>query len=160
MSRALRQEDDGTFVCPASFGQERLWFLDRFEPNNAYYNIPSAYRLKGILDLTALKASLDEIVGRHEVLRTTFASENDQTVQVIAPELKVDFQVVDLEEQFDQEAELQRLLFQEAHRPFNLETGPLIRIKLFRLAETEYVLILTMHHIISDGFSLGVLSTN
>ena len=68
MSRALRQEDDGTFVCPASFGQERLWFLDRFEPNNAYYNIPSAYRLKGILDLTALKASLDEIVGRHEVL--------------------------------------------------------------------------------------------
>jgi hypothetical protein len=149
-------EGDRTFVCPASFGQERLWVLDRFEPDNAYYNIPSAYRLRGVLNPAALKASLDEIVRRHEVLRTTLTSQNGQTVQVIAPESKLYFQAVDLEGQLDSESELQRLLAQEAHRPFKLETGPLVRVKLFRLAETEHVFMLNMHHIISDGWSIGV----
>jgi len=145
---------------PLSFAQERLWFLEQLEPGNTAYNIAAAYRLRGPLDVAALERSLNEIVRCHEVLRTTFATMDGRPVQVIAPEMSLTLPVEDLQElpEAEREAEAQRLLTEEAQRPFDLEKGPLLRAALLRLDEEEHVLLLTMHHIVSDGWSMGVFN--
>ncbi|HYO12562.1 MAG TPA: amino acid adenylation domain-containing protein, partial [Thermoanaerobaculia bacterium] len=139
---------------PASFAQERLWFLDQLGDERASYNIPIALSLRGPLDPAALGSALTELVARHEALRTTFASEEGRVVQVIAPPFPLPLPVVDLERRSE---EVWRLAREEAARPFDLSRGPLLRTTLLRLGSEEHLLLLTMHHIVSDGWSIGVL---
>ncbi|MEA2692843.1 MAG: hypothetical protein QOJ16_2230, partial [Acidobacteriota bacterium] len=142
-----------------SFAQERLWFLDQLEPGSAAYNLPAALRLSGQLDRAALAASLEAILARHEVLRTTFPATAEGPVQAIAPALAAGLPQADLSRLAagEREGELARLAREEARRPFNLATGPLLRAALLRLAPAEHVALLTLHHIVSDGWSIGVL---
>ncbi|CAG0936138.1 nonribosomal peptide synthetase DhbF [Thermoflexales bacterium] len=144
---------------PLSFAQRRLWFLNQLGPASSLYNISTAVRLVGHLNLTTLEQSLNEIVRRHETLRTTFAAVKGQPIQQIAPALTVPLPVIDLHSLPANERAIcvQQLIEEEGQRPFDLAQGPLLRVKVLRLAETEQVLLLTMHHIISDGWSLGVL---
>ncbi|MBE7553883.1 MAG: hypothetical protein HS126_22690 [Anaerolineales bacterium] len=148
----------GTGPWPLSFAQQRLWFLDQLEPGNSVYNIPKAFRLKGLLNVTAMEQSLTEMGRRHEILRTTFAAMDGQPVQIIAPDRVLTLPLVDLRKlpEVKREVETQRLVTQEAQQHFDLTLGPLWRVKLLRLAEQDHVFLLTMHHIISDGWSLGV----
>ncbi|MBW4483049.1 MAG: amino acid adenylation domain-containing protein [Tildeniella torsiva UHER 1998/13D] len=142
---------------PVSFAQRRLWVLDQLDPGRAFYTIPAAVRLRGKLDLAALSASFRHLVQRHETLRTTFAQVEGQPVQVIAPVLDLPLTVVDLGDRSDREAQVTALCLSEAQRPFDLEQGPLLRVTVLKLAETEHIVLLTMHHIVSDGWSMGVL---
>lgn len=144
---------------PLSFAQQRLWFIDQLDPANSVYNFPVAVRLKGSLNLAALEQSLNEIVRRHEALRTTFSMVDGQPAQVIASRLNVELAIVDLRElpETEREIEVQRLVVEEARRPFDLARGPLIRARVLRLADDEQVGLLTMHHIVSDGWSAGIL---
>jgi amino acid adenylation domain-containing protein len=142
---------------PLSFAQQRLWFFDQLEPGNLFHNLPNAIRLTGNLDVTALEQAGREIVRRHEVLRTTFARKNGQPVQLIDSNAAVTLPVIDLSGLAEDERETQtkELAAQEARKSFDLEKGPLVRVTLLRLAPQEHVLLLTMHHIISDGWSMG-----
>jgi amino acid adenylation domain-containing protein len=144
---------------PLSFSQQRLWFLNQLEPNSTAYNFPVAVRLTGTLNVAALERSFNEIVQRHETLRTTFTSVNGQPIQVIDPTLTLKLAVVGLQEYpiTKQEAEVLRLAVQEAQLLFNLAQGPLLRATLLHLSEQQYVLLFTMHHIVSDGWSIGLL---
>ncbi|MES1241581.1 MAG: non-ribosomal peptide synthase/polyketide synthase [Acidobacteriota bacterium] len=141
-------------AVPLSFAQERLWVLDRLAPRNPVYNIPSALRAAGGLDVPALRWSLGELVRRHEALRTTFSD-----CQVIHPASEVPLPVIDLRalpaESRDREA--RRLAADEARQPFDLERGPLLRAALVRTEEREHVLLFTLHHIAGDGWSMGVV---
>ncbi|HEU0300193.1 MAG TPA: amino acid adenylation domain-containing protein, partial [Longimicrobium sp.] len=138
---------------PLSFAQQRLWFLDQLEPGGALYNVPSAIRLRGALDVQALERALGEIVDRHEALRTTFSADGAEPAQVIAPtgELRLDVQAVVDEDQ------ARRRVREESFRPFDLARGPLFRAFLFPLADDDHVLLLVMHHTVSDGWSREVL---
>jgi amino acid adenylation domain-containing protein len=144
---------------PLSFAQERLWFLDRLEPGSAAYNIPAALRLAGALDERALERALGEIVRRHEALRTVFAEADGSPVQVIAPFGGFVLSVEELSGlgEADREAAVRRRAGEEARRAFDLSAGPLFRAALLRLGEEDHVLLLSMHHIVSDGWSMGVL---
>ena len=144
---------------PLSFAQQRLWFLDQFEPGGSLYNIPMALRLKGSLNTDALQQSLGEMVLRHESLRTSFTLVDGEPVQVIRKTSEYSLEVVDLSglEDGDCKQEAQRLVQEEAQRPFDLQQGPLFRAGLLRLSDDEHILLLTLHHIISDGWSQGVL---
>ncbi|HEX8695142.1 MAG TPA: non-ribosomal peptide synthase/polyketide synthase, partial [Longimicrobium sp.] len=147
-----------TGALPLSFAQERLWFIDRLEPGSAVYNIPMAWRLGGALDGAALERSLSEIVRRHESLRTVFTEVDGSPVQVVAPFGGFALPVEDLSEwrEADREAEVRRRAGEEAGRPFDLSAGPLFRAALLRLGAEDHVLLLSMHHVVSDGWSLGV----
>jgi amino acid adenylation domain-containing protein len=153
----VRVHRDGPL--PASFAQQRLWFLDQLNPGRAAYNIPIAVRLAGRLDLPALRQALNEVVRRHEVLRTTLAAEGGIPRQVIAGRLELPLPVTDLGglPAEEREARAQAQLRREAEQPFDLDRGPLVRAALLRLAEQEHIVLVTMHHIVSDGWSLGVL---
>ncbi|HSE18129.1 MAG TPA: amino acid adenylation domain-containing protein [Pyrinomonadaceae bacterium] len=140
---------------PLSFAQQRLWFLHQLEPDSIAYNMPTALRLSGRLNPDALEWGINEIIRRHEILRTTFRLIDNQPIQIIAEQLTLKLPVVDLQQAG--EREVMRLATEEAQRPFDLETGPLVRARLLRLNEAEWVLIFTTHHIISDGWSMGVL---
>jgi amino acid adenylation domain-containing protein len=150
---------DGGGELPLSFAQQRLWFLDRLEPGSPLYNIPAAIEIAGRLDGAALLRSLREIVRRHEALRTTFAARPEGPVQVIHPERKIEFPVADLRglPANEREAAARRLATEEARRPFDLVRGPLLRALLIRLEEERHLAVLTVHHIVSDGWSMGVL---
>jgi len=143
---------------PLSFSQQRLWFLDQLEPGSSAYNMPLAIRLTGRLKVAGLQQSLGEILRRHEVLRTTFITEHDRPVQRIAPVRAFTLPQIDLsalsEEQ--REAKARELASEEASRSFDLTAGPLLRATLLQLAPEEHVLLVTMHHIISDGWSMGI----
>ncbi|HXQ73508.1 MAG TPA: condensation domain-containing protein, partial [Pyrinomonadaceae bacterium] len=143
---------------PLSFAQQRLWFLDQLEPNSPVYNIPHAVQLNGPLDLLALERSVNQLVQRQESLRTCFPTNDGQPAQSIRPPEPFTLELEDLTSMRDElrGAELRRLLDEEARRPFDLAGGPLFRLRLFRVAEEEHVLAVTMHHIISDGWSMGV----
>jgi len=147
-------------TLPLSFAQQRLWFLDKLVPNNPFYNVPAAIRLTGSLNFEALEKTFNEIVRRHEALRTTFVVVDGEPVQVVAPKLTVSLPVIDLRSLTiaDREAEARRLITQEAQRPFDLSKGPLLRVTLLRLDETEHILLVNLHHIVSDGWSIGVLT--
>jgi amino acid adenylation domain-containing protein/FkbM family methyltransferase len=143
---------------PLSFAQERLWFLHQFGSDGSVYNIPEAYRLLGRLDVPALERSFNEVIRRHEVLRTTYPIAGGRVLQAIAPALHLDLAMADLRtlSPETQAAEARRLTSREACLPFDLARGPLIRTTLLRLAPEEHVLLLTQHHIVSDGWSMGV----
>jgi SAM-dependent methyltransferase len=146
-------------ALPLSFAQQRLWFMNQLEPESAFYNIPSAVRLVGALTLTALERSFSEIIKRHEVLRTSFTMESGEPLQVISPPREVGLPVMDLRDlpEADREGIFRHIADEEAQRPFNLMTGPLLRMKLLRMSEDEHRVLFIMHHIISDGWSTGVM---
>jgi len=147
------------FVFPASFAQQRLWFLNQLAPDNPFYNVSAALRLKGNLDLVALERTVNEIVRRHEVLRTTFVSVEGQLCQAIAPHLHLPVAVVNLSTLSGkaQEAAVRQQATAAAQRSFNLSTGPLLRVVVLKLEASEHVLLLTLHHVVADGWSVGVL---
>ena len=157
LAHLLERKNSGSRIAPLSHAQQRLWFLDQLAPGSPFYNMPVALRLTIPLDISALTRSLDEIVRRHEALRTTFAVQNGQQVQMIAPLLHLDMPVVDLQHFSDPETEARQQANEEARNPFDLAIGPLIRARLLRLAPQDHVLLLTLHHIIADGWSLGIL---
>ncbi|WP_164021876.1 non-ribosomal peptide synthetase, partial [Pyxidicoccus trucidator] len=144
-------------VLPLSFAQQRLWFLDQLQPGSPSYNMPTALRLDGMLDVPALERAFSELLRRHEALRTTFRGEGGTPIQHIAPPAPFHLPLVDLSAREDREAEAQRLAGADALRPFSLATGPLLRASLLRLSEQQHVLLLNMHHVVSDGWSMGVL---
>ncbi|HEU4594975.1 MAG TPA: amino acid adenylation domain-containing protein, partial [Pyrinomonadaceae bacterium] len=150
----------GAERSPLSYAQQRLWFLDQLAPGSPFYNGSSSFLLRGQLDLPALERSLGEVVRRHEVLRTTFVELDGSPVQLISPASEVTLPVTDLSglDPTEREAEADRLAHQEARRPFDLSAGPLLRASLLRLREDEHVLLVTMHHIVSDGWSAAVLT--
>ncbi len=147
-----------TGPLPLSFAQERLWFLDRLEPGSSVYNIPGALRIEGRLDVAVWTAVQREIVRRHEALRTTFRAGTEGSEQVIGPESVPVLSVVDLTglPQASREKAAGILADEEAGRPFDLERGPLLRVAAVRIAAEEAVLLFNMHHIVSDGWSMGV----
>ena len=146
-------------ALPLSFAQQRLWFLDQLEPGSAAYHIPRVLRLRGGLDAGALERALTEIVRRHEALRTRFPVQDGEPSQVIEPAGPVSIPVQDLRElpADVREAEARRIAGEEARAPFDLAHGPLLRARLLRLADEEHALLFTLHHIVSDGWSTGLL---
>ena len=138
--------------CPLSLAQQRLWFLEQLESGHPVYTIPAAIRCTGPLSMAALEQSLNEIVKRHEALRTTFAVADGQPVQVIAPELTLRLSVVDCRGFPADEAEA------EIKQPFDLTQGPLVRATLFRLDPQEHILLLTLHHTVADDQSIEVFA--
>ncbi|MCF5710780.1 AMP-binding protein, partial [Pseudomonas syringae] len=145
---------------PLSFSQQRLWFLAQLEGGSAAYHIPAGLRVRGALDKPALERALDRIVARHEVLRTTFLQDQDQDpVQRIAPaDVGFSLQLQVLTDQADAEEQLLAITAEEANEGFDLLNGPLVRGRLVRMAEDDHVLLATMHHIVSDGWSADVLT--
>ena len=152
-----RVQRDGPL--PLSFAQQRLWFIDKLEGGSAFYNLPVGVALSGELDVDALERTLTEVVRRHEGLRTHFAEVNGEPVQVIEVAAPLPFPVTDLTylPEGERESEGRRLAQIEASTTFDLSSGPLLRVQLLRLDETEHVVLLTLHHIASDGWSMGVL---
>jgi natural product biosynthesis luciferase-like monooxygenase protein/amino acid adenylation domain-containing protein/non-ribosomal peptide synthase protein (TIGR01720 family) len=140
---------------PLSFAQQRLWYLDRLEPGNVAYNNAVTLALEGALDVASLERALNEVVRRHEVLRTTFAMSDAGAEQRISPSLDVPI-VLSVSEGASED-EVARWAREEARRPFDLEAGPLIRAALLRVSGTGHVLLLVLHHIVSDGWSAGVM---
>jgi amino acid adenylation domain-containing protein len=145
---------------PLSFAQERLWFLAQFEGGSEAYHMPFSMRLRGKLDIAALKRALDGIVARHEMLRTIFVVVAGEPSQQIEPSEKSSFHLLecDLRQHPDRPGELERLTALEAKTEFDLQAGPLIRGRLVRLAAEEYALLITMHHIISDEWSMRTMA--
>ncbi|HEX8128490.1 MAG TPA: amino acid adenylation domain-containing protein [Pyrinomonadaceae bacterium] len=145
---------------PMSFAQQRLWFLDRLVPGNAFYNLHEVYRIKGQLHVPTLVAALNEIVKRHEILRTTLVEDEGRLLQVVSPAATLELPLVSLEdlpEERDRQLAAARLAREDAQRPFNLSEDMLLRTTLVRLGAEDHRLILTMHHIVTDGWSMGIL---
>jgi amino acid adenylation domain-containing protein len=165
---AIRQDDLATppsFALvsraeslPLSFAQQRLWFLDQLEPGCHAYNMPGAVRISGPLNRAVLEKSLSEIVRRHETLRTHFSLTGGEPVQIIDDAAPLNLAVLDLRELplGERDTQLDQILTSEAREPFDLARGPLLRMKLVVLTDEEHVLAVTMHHIVSDGWSLGL----
>jgi amino acid adenylation domain-containing protein/FkbM family methyltransferase len=153
------EKADRNGALPLSYAQQRLWFIHQLDPSNVSYNIPMSVRLKGSLDIPALERTLTEVVRRHESLRTTFSVEDGEPVQVIHHPANFKLELRDFGELSDaeRESETHRLVTEEAQQPFDLAAGPLMRASLIKLADDEHVLLATMHHIISDGWSMNVL---
>ena len=147
-------------ALPVSFSQERLWFLSKLEPNNFAYNIVCSVRFIGNLRVEILDKSLSEIVKRHEILRTTIGEADGRLVQVISAPDPINSVVVDLQElcEDDRRKKANRITTEEAQRPFDLSIGPLLRVVLLKLGVEEHLLILAMHHTITDGWSFGVFT--
>lgn len=146
-------------AIPASSGQRRLWFLEQMEPGSPLYNIPYLIRLSGPLNEEALRRALNTIVSRHESLRTNFAAVGSEPVQVVRPSAELALPVTDLAlmPESNRDAELQQLAGAEARAPFDLAHDLPLRVRLFRLSDTKHALMLVMHHIASDGWSMGIL---
>ncbi|MCP3145381.1 condensation domain-containing protein, partial [Pyxidicoccus xibeiensis] len=148
-----------TQALPLSFAQQRLWFLDQLQPGSAFYNIPWALKLNGTLEVAALGSALRALVQRHEALRTTFVVRDSEPTQVIQTEARLELPVVDLSgmDSARRDEEAKRLAHEEAQRPFDLAQGPLVRTTLVRLAPEQHLLLVTLHHIVSDGWSIAVM---
>ena len=145
-------------AIPLSFSQRRLWFLQKLDPGLIAYNIPATFRVTGALNVPALKQALDEIVNRHEILRTRIIEIDGQPSQEILPRITIQLRVLDLSHlpQGQAEPEVERVCAEDARQPYNLAEAPLMRAKLLLLGEQEYVLVLNFHHIVCDGSSLTV----
>jgi amino acid adenylation domain-containing protein/non-ribosomal peptide synthase protein (TIGR01720 family) len=145
--------------APLSFAQERLWVLDQMEPGSAAYNIPAALRLRGALDVAALERALSEIVRRHQVLRSVFRAVDGRPVQTVMPHVPLALEVEELSalDAVSRAAVVRRRAEEEGAMPFDLAAGPPLRARLLRAAADEHVLLLTVHHVVSDGWSRGVL---
>ncbi|WP_234017158.1 non-ribosomal peptide synthetase [Nostoc sp. 'Lobaria pulmonaria (5183) cyanobiont'] len=148
-----------SYNLPLSFAQQRLWFLAQLEPNSPFYNVPAAVRLQGELNFNALQQSFNEIVCRHEALRTNFQTVEGQAIAVISKAKPLILPKIDISELplNRQEVEVRQQALQEVQTPFELTSDLLLRVKLLRLNEQEHIVLLTMHHIVSDGWSVGVL---
>src|ERR1700758_1660121 len=161
-----RQRDDTTIPIisraeplPLSYAQQRLWFLAQFDSVSSTYHIPVALGLRGKLNRVAWRRSLDRLIYRHEALRTVFVCPNGEPhVELLPPDRGFNLLEFDLASENNPDERLRQILYEEAHAPFDLEHGPLIRGSLIRLADEEHVFLLTQHHIISDGWSIGVLT--
>ncbi len=156
-SDSIPRRSSGT-IAPLSFAQQRLWFLDQFSPGNPFYSESTAVRLPFELDVPAFERAFNEIVRRHEALRTRYPSQNGEPVQLIDPFLLMPLPIADLSSlpAASREAEAIRLAGIEATQPFELASGPLIRVSLVRMDATDYLFLLSMHHIICDGWSMEV----
>ncbi|MBD2355858.1 amino acid adenylation domain-containing protein [Tolypothrix sp. FACHB-123] len=146
-------------VAPLSFAQEPLWLLDQLEPHNSIYNLPFAVRLQGELNLPVLQQALDAIAVHHEAVRTNFIAENGVPRQVINPPQPVELKIIDIQEtgEAERESQIAQLLQQESQRPFYLESDLMLRGCLLKLAPQEHILLLAMHHIVSDGWSISLV---
>ncbi|EJM91351.1 non-ribosomal peptide synthase/amino acid adenylation enzyme [Pseudomonas sp. GM74] len=142
---------------PLSFAQQRLWFLWSLEPDSSMYNMPGALRLRGELNLDALRQTFETLVQRHAVLRTTFYEEDGQAWQRVHGQLPLSFEAGDLRHRPAPDVEAQQLAREEVARPFDLRHGPLLRVRVLRIADDEHVLLLTVHHIVADDWSFRVL---
>jgi len=144
---------------PASFGQRRLWFLDQLEPGTAAYNMARAFRITGPLDISVLTRAFEAMVERHESLRTVFDSVDGEARQIVLSDMEVQIPVVDLTDipQPDREKQALRIASEEGKKTFDLTQGPLLRAVLVRLGPKQHLLILVMHHIVTDGWSIAVL---
>ena len=162
ISRARRRKIEPTSLGdnpPLSFGQEQLWFLNELQPGSPVYNISKAHRLRGYLEVNALTQSLNEIIRRHAVLRTTFFSASERPIQVIAPSVHLDVPVLDLRELpvQDRKTEGSRIATAQAQKPFDLLHGPLIRVVLLQMDDEEWLIFLSLHQIVCDGHSATLL---
>ena len=161
---AARRHADGRkagtsgYVFPMSFAQQRLWFLDEIAPGNPFYNIPLVLPFPGRLDRRILARAINEIVRRHEALRTRFRLVDGEPSQIVAPSLTIPVGNVTLEDvpQEARDAHLQRLATDEARRIFDLRRGPLLRVTVVTLGRANHVILVTLHHIVADGWSVGV----
>ena len=156
---AISRSADTSGPVPVSFAQQRLWFLGRLEPDSATYNMPRPLRLRGDLEIAALRQALNGILARHGVLRGGFDVIDDKPVQVIAPSLEIELPIVDLESwpEAERDGEVRRRALADAQHPFDLTRAPLLRASLLRLGPREHILLLNIHHIASDGWSMGIL---
>ncbi|WP_406726985.1 amino acid adenylation domain-containing protein [Streptomyces sp. GD-15H] len=148
---------DETFAVPASYAQKRLWFLEQMEGGGPAWNIQAVLRLRGTLDEGLLRSALDAVVRRHEALRTTFAAEDGDPVQVVWPWPGAELETVPCDGGADPQAAADEWLSQAWRRPFDIEAGPLFRAALLRLGEREHLLALCLHHLVADGWSLQIL---
>jgi amino acid adenylation domain-containing protein len=153
-SISLQRVNTSNNIHPVSFAQARLWFLDRLKTGNPAYNISFAVRIEGRLEVKRLEKCFNQVVARQEILRTSFSTAEGKPVQVINPTLTLPLSVIDV-----LDSEVKVITTQEHQQPFDLTTTPLLRLKLLRLASEEYILLLTMHHIIADGLSAEVFMT-
>src|ERR1051325_3122330 len=155
--RIPRRDEGG--VAPLSFAQQRLWFFDQFEPGSPAYNLVSSVLLQGKLGTVGVERSFSEVVRRHEALRTTFDVIDNEVVQIIAPPEPLHLQVVDITHLSEAECDdvVQNLIHQQTQASFDLEQGRLVRITLVRIGDEKHVLLLAMHHIVSEAWSMGVL---
>jgi amino acid adenylation domain-containing protein len=146
-------------LLPLSFAQQRLWFLHQLEPKRTAHNVPAVIRLKGELDVAALERTVTEIVRRHEVLRTRFVTVSGEPRQEVRNAADLKIPVTDLAglDEAAREASVKEIAITESRQPFDLDLGPLLHVKLLRLSDEDHVVLLTMHHIVSDGWSMGVL---
>lgn len=144
---------------PLSYAQQRLWFIDQLEPGNPFYVTPRAIRLRGALNLKALEQTIGEILNRHEVLRTTFQQVNGSPVQKIAPQQPFILPVIDLQAlpETEREAKARCLVAEQAKQPFDLSRNQLLRVKVIRLGQQDQVVLFTLHHIVTDAWSTGIL---
>jgi amino acid adenylation domain-containing protein len=140
---------------PLSYAQQRLWFLEQLEPNTPLYNLPAAVRLTGSLHIAAFEKAIREVLRRHEVLRTCFPTVDGKAVQVINPQPSISCSVIDMSAA--SEEQIARRIQEESQEPFDLAHGPLVRVQIIRLGEHDHIVLLIMHHIVSDGWSIGVL---
>ncbi|MGH8718832.1 MAG: non-ribosomal peptide synthetase, partial [Burkholderiales bacterium] len=154
--RLPRSEQTQSF--PVSFAEQRLWFLDQWEPNSPLYNIGIAYTFDGPVNVGLLERCAEEIVSRHESLRTSFSTQDGEPVRLIHPSVDLSLALTDLRAlpEDQREAEARRLAFEEAQAAFDLTKAPLLRVKLLRLDAEKHVLLIVIHHIVSDGWSIGV----
>jgi amino acid adenylation domain-containing protein len=158
-SISLTQQEKNTSIHPLSFAQQGLWFINQLTPDTPTYNIPIVINFKGCINLTALQDSFNEIIRRHEVLRTSFTVENGQPVQVVNQAVPLTLAVEDLRSLSENECiqETQRLATEFAQQPFDLSCQSLLRAKVLKLNDKSYQLFVTLHHIIADGWSIGIL---
>src|ERR1043165_8030303 len=152
-----RRPDRGS--APLSFTQRQMWVIDQMTPGNPAYNLPYAFRLRGPLQVAALEDSFNQIIQRHEALRTRFAVKSGEPLQIIEPALRIKLKVTKLDHPAGEEREnrLKALAAEESLKSFDLSRLPLIRVSLVKLDETEHLLIINLHHIVADGLSIGLL---
>ena len=153
---SLPQPIPRNIPLPLSYAQSRLWFFDQLSPGNTNFNLVQALRIAGVLQLDILERCCNEVLRRHEILRTTFPTVRGEAHQAIAPHSNFNLTVVDLSCRSNPRAEAEQLILREEHTPFNLGKGPLIRISVYRLATEEHIVVFAVHHIIFDGWSTGV----
>ncbi|AFZ33414.1 Non-ribosomal peptide synthase (plasmid) [Gloeocapsa sp. PCC 7428] len=144
---------------PLSFAQQRLWFLSQLEPDSPDYNLAAAVQITGLLNIDALTQSFNEIIDRHQTLRTAFVAFDGQARQIIHPTTSIDLPIIDLSgiDASTQAGEIKRIADRESQQPFSLDRSPLLRVKIVHLGDTHHVMLLTLHHIVADGWSIGIL---
>ncbi len=146
--------------APLSYGQQRLWFLQELYPKNPFYNYAETYRLHGNLNVENLLKGLEYVARRHDILRTNFESDGEQIVQIVHDETRLDIQEYELQNQSEQTENIRKIIQQTAHRPYDLQNDALTRIAIIKLAEKDHLLVLAMHHIIGDRWSVELLQAD